>query len=131
LCALDRYIGRLRFLLVAEAVVDFNAGDPSAVLPIVAAAKAEYATLGLRVMEGTLQVAVVRADLAPAIAAEAEQLEASPVAVVRSRRRFERHVGRLRGARHQQASEHSRTEQELRHELTPVLFSNRPHRPIG
>src|SRR5262245_34398781 len=69
----NRLRGRLLLLLVAEAVVDLQAADPSAVLPIVAAAEAEHAALGFRIVEGgAIQffVGVIRRNAAPAIAAK-------------------------------------------------------------
>src|SRR5262245_32051087 len=69
-------------LLIAEAVINLKAADPSAVLPQIATAKTEHATLWLRIVELAVRdvahIKVIWADLAPAVAAEAEQIEAGP-----------------------------------------------------
>src|SRR5262249_38784572 len=74
---------RLGLFLMAEAIVDFHAADPAAVLPVVAAAEAKHTALWLRGMEplyGEVEDGnVIRRDAAPAIAAEPEDVEAGPV----------------------------------------------------
>src|SRR5262245_41741105 len=100
--------------------IDLDAGNPAAVLPVIAEVAAEDRAAGADIAQREHTEAKPRvlaeAVVAPAVAGMAANVEAGPVVINRSGPRcLERHVGRLSNTRDQQTGQHRSTQQELRH----------------